>query len=112
MGFANNDPQDEKENVLDLEEDLERRKAAFLNNKDMSSNPEEEEADAEEILQSMAGGVRKPGGDDGGATEGEATSVFINKNKESAKLEDFQIIRMVGKGTFGKVFMVQHVKNK
>ena len=112
MGFTNNDPQDEKENVLDLEEDLERRKAAFLNNKDMSSNPEEEEADAEEILQSMAGGVRKPGGDDGGVTEGEATSVFINKNKESAKLEDFQIIRMVGKGTFGKVFMVQHVKNK
>lgn len=88
-----------------MEDGAERRKAAYLNNKDMSSNPEEEEADAEEILQSMAGGVKKPG-DNGGTDEGQATTVFVNKAKESAKLEDFQIIRMVGKGTFGKVFMV------
>jgi hypothetical protein len=35
-----------------------------------------------------------------------ATLQFKRKAKEDAKLEDFQIIRMVGKGTFGKVFMV------
>ena len=78
-----------------------------MNNKDFSSNPEEEEADAEEILMSMAGGKPKnPGVDEGMTDGGAATTMFVNKNKESAKLEDFQIIRMVGKGTFGKVFMV------
>ena len=104
MGFGA-EAEDEKVNPLDLEGDMERRKAAFLNNKDMSSNPEEEEADAEEILMSMAGG--KPT-DNGDASEGAATTVFVNKTRkaESSKLEDFQIIRMVGKGTFGKVFMV------
>ena len=55
---------------------------------------------------SMAPGVSNQ------APEMAATLQFKNKKKEDAKLEDFQIIRMVGKGTFGKVFMVQHNVNK
>jgi len=30
--------------------------------------------------------------------------VFKNKDADNAKLEDFEIIKIVGKGTFGKVF--------
>lgn len=57
---------------------------------DTSHNAEEEDPDgAEEVAQSIAVG---------------STTVFKKKNKEDAVLEDFQLIRIVGKGTFGKVF--------
>ena len=31
---------------------------------------------------------------------------MFNRGKDDAKLEDFQIRKMLGKGTFGKVFLV------
>ena len=34
--------------------------------------------------------------------------IFKKKNKEDSVLEDFQLLRIVGKGTFGKVFQVCH----
>ncbi len=36
--------------------------------------------------------------------EAPATTVFKRTNRADAKLEDFKLIRIVGKGTFGKVF--------
>jgi hypothetical protein len=33
-----------------------------------------------------------------------STTVFTKKNRAAALLEDFELIRIVGKGTFGKVF--------
>ena len=37
---------------------------------------------------------------------------FIKEENEESVLEDFKIVKMVGKGTFGKVFLVQHANNK
>ena len=46
-----------------------------------------------EVRQSMAGG---------------AAAVFARNQAQPAALEDFQIRKMIGKGTFGKVFLVEH----
>jgi RAC serine/threonine-protein kinase len=32
---------------------------------------------------------------------------LFSRSKVNAKLEDFKIIKMIGKGTFGKVFLVE-----
>lgn len=48
-----------------------------------------------QVRQSMAGG-----GDQ-----------LFGRNKAQAKLQDFEIRKMIGKGTFGKVFLVEHNKN-
>lgn len=34
--------------------------------------------------------------------------LIFNKDKQAVKLSDFVILKMVGKGTFGKVFLVQN----
>jgi len=34
------------------------------------------------------------------------TLEFLKAENEAAELEDFKIVKMVGKGTFGKVFLV------
>ena len=38
----------------------------------------------------------------------ERSQLFKNAKKEDAKLEDFKLLRLVGKGTFGKVYLVEH----
>ena len=38
---------------------------------------------------------------------GGGTSVFAREGKPSASLSDFEIVKMIGKGTFGKVFLVK-----
>ena len=38
--------------------------------------------------------------------------MHVKKGKEVASLEDFKLIKIVGKGTFGKVFQCQHIKTK
>lgn len=35
------------------------------------------------------------------------TSVFARDGKAPANLQDFEIVKMIGKGTFGKVFLVK-----
>ena len=35
--------------------------------------------------------------------------IFKKVNKEDASLEDFKLMNIVGKGTFGKVFQCQHL---
>ena len=44
---------------------------------------------------------------------GGAEAVFARggADQEKAQLSDFEIRKMVGKGTFGKVFMVENIKN-
>lgn len=37
---------------------------------------------------------------------------MTKKGKESAQFSDFTLLRVVGKGTFGKVFQVVHHKTK
>jgi serine/threonine protein kinase len=36
---------------------------------------------------------------------------LFSRNKEPAKLEDFKIKKLIGKGTFGKVYLVELQKN-
>jgi len=69
------------------------RDQQFAATKDYEKNAEEEDADEEEneVKASIAG-------------EQPSTLVFKKGKKEDAKLEDFQMITIVGKGTFGKVF--------
>ena len=38
---------------------------------------------------------------------GDAQAVFAKDGKPAAKLSDFEIRKMIGKGTFGKVFLVE-----
>ena len=52
--------------------------------------------DNSEVRQSMAG---------------EAAALFARSEEAPASLQDFKIKKMIGKGTFGKVFLVQHVAN-
>jgi len=33
--------------------------------------------------------------------------IFKRKKKEDVKLNDFEILKMIGKGNFGKVFLVE-----
>jgi serine/threonine protein kinase len=42
--------------------------------------------------------------------DGGAKAMFSRSNKD-AKLEDFKIKKLIGKGTFGKVFLVEHSTN-
>ena len=57
---------------------------------DQTHNAEEEDPDGQdEVQQSIAVG---------------STTVFTKKDREPAALEDFELQRIVGKGTFGKVF--------
>jgi serine/threonine protein kinase len=37
--------------------------------------------------------------------------MFKKKSNEESQLEDFKILKMIGKGTFGKVFLVQYNRN-
>ena len=39
---------------------------------------------------------------------GGAMPVFARDEAVQASLQDFQIRKMIGKGTFGKVFLVEH----
>ena len=57
----------------------------------------EDKIDTDEIKQTVAGGVQ-------------AQLVQKINRKDDAKLEDFELMRIVGKGTFGKVFQVRHKK--
>jgi serine/threonine protein kinase len=38
--------------------------------------------------------------------------LIFTKQKDQAQLQDFLILKMVGKGTFGKVFLVQNAFTK
>jgi len=42
----------------------------------------------------------------------DAQAVFAKDGKPAAKLSDFEIRKMIGKGTFGKVFLVEQKGTK
>lgn len=33
---------------------------------------------------------------------------MFSRNKTAANLEDFKVVKLIGKGTFGKVYLVEH----
>ena len=81
---------------MGYDEALAMRKLQQQEAQDLKENPEEEDPDEDdEIKESMAGA---PG------QQFAFKQVHKNAKKEDAKLEDFEMMRIVGKGTFGKVF--------
>jgi len=44
-------------------------------------------------------------------TGGRSSTIFSRDPSFEAKLEDFAIKKVIGKGAFGKVFMVENTKN-
>ena len=82
---------------IDFDEGKALRDKQYLATKDYNENAEEEGPDEEEeneVKQSIA--------------QVPAKMVFQKKDAMDAKLEDFILLRIVGKGTFGKVFQCQH----
>lgn len=65
-------------------------------NRDRDSDDEEEE----QIVQTMKAGPQEIGNSGGFKTD------FQRKGAANASLEDFTMLKIVGKGTFGKVFKV------
>lgn len=91
-------------NAQSSEADLAAQRA--VRGKQLSSDPnssfdstlsEASTVDSNEVRQSMAGG---------------AEAVFARNNEQPASLQDFTIRKMIGKGTFGKVFLVEHSVTK
>lgn len=79
-------------------ENLELRNKQFVASKDFSKHNDEEldeEENAQEERRTIVGG-----GD-----------LIFNRKKDNVKLQDFAIKKMVGKGTFGKVFLVENQKD-
>lgn len=44
--------------------------------------------------------------------EGNASSMMSGSKHPDAKLSDFNIKKMIGRGTFGKVYIVEHAEDK
>lgn len=88
---------------MGYEEALALRKMQQEETQNHKDNPEEEDPDEleedNEVKASIAGNYA-------------FQQVHKKANKEEAKLEDFEMMRIVGKGTFGKVFQVMHKKTK
>ena len=93
---------------MGYDEALAMRKQQQEEGQNLKENPEEEDPDEDdEIKESLAGGQGSPNAPQVGFMQ-----VHKNAKKEDAKLEDFEMMRIVGKGTFGKVFQVMHRKTK
>lgn len=76
---------------LDYDQGKALRDKQYEATKDYQGNAEEDDPDEEEeVAKSIA--------------DLPSQVVFKKKNKEDASLEDFKLLRIVGKGTFGKVF--------
>lgn len=80
---------------LNLETGKKRRDEQFKATKDLSENPEEEGQD--EVEQSI---VDLP-----------SEKMFQRKARDDAELKDFVPVKIIGKGTFGKVYLVKNNKN-
>lgn len=76
-------------------------KGKYLNPEDEDNNGSEDEED-EQIKATMQGGATM--------NPGHAATDFRKQGAAEATLEDFIMLKIVGKGTFGKVFKVQHKK--
>jgi hypothetical protein len=73
------------------------RDQQYAATKDYNGNDEEEDPDEEEneVAKSIA--------------DFPSQMVFKKHNKAEASLEDFRLLKIVGKGTFGKVYQCQHI---
>lgn len=77
-------------NEQNYDEQKKLRDQGLMANNDFTDNYEEEQRDDDEIKESIRDDV--------------ATVLHKGDTSEDAKLEDFILMRIVGKGTFGKVF--------
>ena len=82
--------QEEETGDFDSKQDI-RKKQLTANTLDTPDDESETDSQDTEVRQSMTAGAR----------------ALFNRNKFPAKLEDFKIKKMIGKGTFGKVYLVE-----
>ena len=83
--------------TLDFDNGKALRDQQYAATKDYQGNAEEDDPDDEDEVKKSV-------------VQDQAQLIFRKENKESAILEDFKLIRIVGKGTFGKVFQCVHNK--
>lgn len=86
-------------------------KLAQLNDKFMKFDDDEREKDSDDEEEEQIKATMHGAGDMGGGA-GPATAEYLKKGAATATLEDFMMLKIVGKGTFGKVFKVQHMKTQ
>ena len=82
-------------------ENLELRSKQFAATKDFSTPNDEDNDDEEQYAQQEERATISKGGGD----------MIFNRKKDNVKLQDFVIKKMIGKGTFGKVFLVENTKD-
>ena len=83
--------------------DKEGRDIAIIKDKYLGAGqPDEENSEEEEQIKAT---MQNPN-----MAPGHAATEFTKKGAATATLEDFIMLKIVGKGTFGKVFKVQHKK--
>ena len=80
------------ENEQTLDEANNMRKAQLKDDQNLSAEESGEDEIDTQTKESMANG---------------GTNVFAREGKPAASLSDFEIVKMIGKGTFGKVFLVK-----
>ena len=85
--------------------DAAQTKLAQLGDKYMKFGDDERDRDSDDDEEEQIKATMQGTGDVG---MGVAATEYQKKGAVAAKLEDFMMMKIVGKGTFGKVFKVQH----
>lgn len=78
---------------------------------DKNEDDDDDEEDEDEDAQNQLGGIKEP---TARASMKQGGALIFQRKKEgySVKLQDFVIMKMIGKGTFGKVYLVQNMHTR
>lgn len=95
----------------DFQQNVEIRNKQFQESKNFQEKLEDED-DEDEDEEGEEGGPSKEPSARASMRAGGAMIFSRVKDEKNVKLQDFIIMKMVGKGTFGKVFLVQHMMTR
>jgi hypothetical protein len=95
----------------EFQENVEIRNKQYQESKNFQDKGEDDDDDEEEE-EEEDGAVKEPTARQSMKAGGAMIFARNQADKTTVRLEDFIIMKMVGKGTFGKVFLVQHMHNK
>jgi serine/threonine protein kinase len=104
----------EADNTFEFQEEFQQnveiRNKQFQENKNFEDKGEDDDDEEEE--EEDENGVKEPTARQSMRAGGSIIFARNQADKGIVKLEDFIIMKMVGKGTFGKVYLVQHLHKK